>query len=72
MVKCRYAKDGRSHFLQNLKYGVNKGSNGRSAGKDDQDPEQEQGDDNRQEPEFFPHLQKAPEVFYEIHCIRPS
>jgi len=56
MVKCRYAKDGRSHFLQNLKYGVNKGSNGRSAGKDDQDPEQEQGEDNRQEPEFFPHL----------------
>jgi hypothetical protein len=54
-----------------LKNSVDKGSNSRAAGQNDQDPEEEQKKDDRQKPELFPHLQKSPEIFQKVHSLTP-
>jgi hypothetical protein len=52
-----------------LEDGVDERGDGRAAGKDDEDAEEQQGDDNGQKPVFFPGLHEAPQVGYKVHGL---
>jgi hypothetical protein len=67
MIESRKAENRGGHAAVPLKNGINERSYRRTAGKDHQGPEEQQRQNDGQQPKFFPHLQKAPQILKKIH-----
>jgi hypothetical protein len=71
VIKSREAENRFGQSVIPLKNGVDERSDGRTAGKDHQGTEKQQRQDDGQQPEFFPHLEEAPQIFDKIHGTTP-